>query len=379
MKIVKFIVIGLAIVLSGCATGIKQRDMAASIPTLRADKGRIYFFRSASMLGAALQPDVMLDGVKVGESKPGGFFFVDDTPGNHEVTTTTEVEKKLTFTLDKGETKYVKTSIGLGIVVGRVIPELVSASEAEAELPDLSFTGVMPGLPEPTGTAKSGRLPAVAGTLSTKSLVKPGAVGTVHAVDPAAPGSDKGYPQAGETWTYELTDRLAKTTRSLDYRIDRFDPRKGHVIFNQGARIEDTRGNLISSSSNDAGSFDVAMPPGGWAPLPLELGRTWRARYVKQGQWPVSFNLTARVAGEGVVVVPAGRLNATRIEWRGYEALVPGSIGGTARGSYKATVWYSKELNRVVKFIADYDGPMNTYSGFITHETLNLVSHTVSD
>jgi hypothetical protein len=37
--------------------------------------------------------------------------------------------------------KYVKTSIGLGLLVGRVVPELVSAAEAQKELPDLSFTG----------------------------------------------------------------------------------------------------------------------------------------------------------------------------------------------------------------------------------------------
>ncbi len=117
--------------------------MQASIPAVQADKGRIYFLRSASMFGAAIQPDIMLDGKKVGESKPGGFFFVDSNVGNHEVSTTTEVEKKLTFTLEKGEIKYVKTSPSFGALVGRIVPELISASEAEKELSDLSFTGTL--------------------------------------------------------------------------------------------------------------------------------------------------------------------------------------------------------------------------------------------
>ncbi len=43
--------------------------------------------------------------------------------------------------LDKGEVKYVKTSIGFGLVLGRGIPELASAAEAEKELPDLVYTG----------------------------------------------------------------------------------------------------------------------------------------------------------------------------------------------------------------------------------------------
>ncbi len=136
--------IGVVIAMTGCASGIKHKDMESTIPALQADKGRIYFFRSSSMLGAAIQPSVLLDGKKVGDSKPGGFFFVDSDSGNHEVSTSTEVEKKLTFTLDKGEAKYVQTSVGLGFIVYRVYPELVNAEKARQELPDLSYTGVMP-------------------------------------------------------------------------------------------------------------------------------------------------------------------------------------------------------------------------------------------
>jgi hypothetical protein len=118
--------------------------MVDSIPTLQPNAGRIYFYRSASMFGAAVQPSIQLDGAQVGESKPGGFFYVDAKAGDHEVMCATEMEKKLTFTLDKGEVKYVKTSIGLGLLVGRAVPELVSQEEAQKALPDLSFTGVAP-------------------------------------------------------------------------------------------------------------------------------------------------------------------------------------------------------------------------------------------
>lgn len=154
MRLIKLFIVCLAIALTGCASGVKYKDMASSIPGLQAEKGRIYFLRSASMFGAALQPSVMLDGAKVGESKPGGFFFVDRAAGSHEVTTATEVEKKLTFTLDKGEVKYVKTSIGLGLFVGRVIPELINASEAKKELEELSFTG-NEVYPQDKGTASA--------------------------------------------------------------------------------------------------------------------------------------------------------------------------------------------------------------------------------
>ncbi len=49
--------------------------MASSIPSLQIGRGRVYFLRSASMFGAAIQPDIRLNNEVVGESKPGGFFF----------------------------------------------------------------------------------------------------------------------------------------------------------------------------------------------------------------------------------------------------------------------------------------------------------------
>ena len=67
-----------ALALTGCAaTGTKYSDMAASIPAAKSSEGRIYFFRSSSFVGAAIQPDIKLNGQVVGTSKPGGFFYVD--------------------------------------------------------------------------------------------------------------------------------------------------------------------------------------------------------------------------------------------------------------------------------------------------------------
>jgi hypothetical protein len=132
--------------LSACAaSGPKLSEMRSSMPQLKPDQGRIYFYRNSSMLGAALQPNVMLNGRMVGESKPGGFFFVDDAAGPKEVATSTEVERKLTFTLERGQTRYVRTGVGFGIMVGRVYPELVDNATGEKELPETSYTGTATG------------------------------------------------------------------------------------------------------------------------------------------------------------------------------------------------------------------------------------------
>ncbi|CAB3794632.1 DUF2846 domain-containing protein [Paraburkholderia fynbosensis] len=130
-----------AFVASGCASGPRYKDVASSIPTLKEAQGRIYFYRSSSMFGAALQPGINLNGTVVGKSQPGGFFFVDEPAGQYVVSTATETEKTVSFKLDAGETKYVKTSVGFGLLVGRVIPSLESTDEAAKSLEDLHYTG----------------------------------------------------------------------------------------------------------------------------------------------------------------------------------------------------------------------------------------------
>ena len=128
--------------LAGCAaTGTKFAAQEAATPKIAADKGRVYFYRANSMVGAAIQPEVQLDGKVVGKSQPGGYFYVDADAGNHEAQTSTEATNKLSFVVDKGEVKYVRTKISMGLMAGRVVPELVGADEARKELVDLSYTG----------------------------------------------------------------------------------------------------------------------------------------------------------------------------------------------------------------------------------------------
>jgi hypothetical protein len=124
--------------LSGCATGAKYTEVVSTLPPLAPSQGRIYFYRP-SALGAAVQPDINLNGQKVGTAKPHGFYFVDRAPGNYEVTAATETEKKLTFTLEPRQERFVRLKIQMGVFVGRIVPELVDKADAERELRKLSF------------------------------------------------------------------------------------------------------------------------------------------------------------------------------------------------------------------------------------------------
>ncbi|GAB3771405.1 hypothetical protein GCM10028796_40090 [Ramlibacter monticola] len=133
-----------AVLVSGCATGPKHDEIASSIPSLKAGQSRIYFFRS-STFGAAVQPDIRLNGEVVGQSKPNGFFFVDRPAGNFLASASTETEKTLSFVTQPGETKYIRSFVSFGLMVGRVNLEPETPEKAKADLATLSFTGKLAG------------------------------------------------------------------------------------------------------------------------------------------------------------------------------------------------------------------------------------------
>lgn len=143
MKNYKFLfVCFVVVILSGCAaSGPKYSEYSKSIGPLASEKGRVYFFRDASFFGGGVQPDILLNSKAIGESLPGGFFYVDREPGNYTVSTSTEVERTLEFVLEAGETKYVRTYVTMGVMVGHVIPELVNPDDAVKSMADLSYAG----------------------------------------------------------------------------------------------------------------------------------------------------------------------------------------------------------------------------------------------
>jgi hypothetical protein len=121
------------LLLAGCASGPVYKDVSGSFTAVPSGSGRIFFYR-VSTLGFAVQPDVKLNGDKVGSAVPQGFFYVDRPPGDYEVTTTTELKKALTFHLDAGQTRYVRFGISMGFFAGHVYPELIDERIAQAEL-----------------------------------------------------------------------------------------------------------------------------------------------------------------------------------------------------------------------------------------------------
>lgn len=130
------------VLLSACAaSGPKHAEVQASLPTLTPTQGRIYFYRPSGFGGAAVRPSIYLNGDAVGDSSPGGFFFVDKSPAAMDVATSTEVKNKLTFSLEAGQTRYVRTTVHMGLFVGRVEPELVDNETGAKEISETNYIG----------------------------------------------------------------------------------------------------------------------------------------------------------------------------------------------------------------------------------------------
>ena len=134
------VMILLAIAFTACATGAKFNEVNPDLVAENPDMGRIFFYRP-SAIGAALQPDVMLNEEKVGQAISWGFFYVDRPAGNYECVTSTEVKRKVSFILEPGQTRYVRFSVSLGFFVGHVYGELVDDSVGLKELKDCKYIG----------------------------------------------------------------------------------------------------------------------------------------------------------------------------------------------------------------------------------------------
>jgi len=83
----------------------------------------------------------VLNGENVGEAQAQGFFFVDRPAGNYEVLTSTEVNRKVSFVLEKGQTRYIRFDVSMGFFVGHVFGVLVDEEKGREEVKSCKYTG----------------------------------------------------------------------------------------------------------------------------------------------------------------------------------------------------------------------------------------------
>ncbi len=123
------------VLLAACAGEAREpADSAVVLPAANAGQGRIYFYRPRGSLFPAVEPDVIVNGRKVGVSVQGEAFYRDAYPGDYEIFLTSDRERFLILSIEPGKTKFVRTSVAFSLMGPRFTPKLVRETRGRHEV-----------------------------------------------------------------------------------------------------------------------------------------------------------------------------------------------------------------------------------------------------
>jgi hypothetical protein len=111
---------GVSLLAAGCASLGPAYTPVSNAPK---DKATVYVYRSPGFAGSAISYKVAVNGVDVSSLPTGGYFVYYATPGENEFSAKTEAKTSVTIDAKRGETYYVKGTMGMGVFVGH--PHLV--------------------------------------------------------------------------------------------------------------------------------------------------------------------------------------------------------------------------------------------------------------
>ena len=94
-----------------------------------------------SLFGAAIQPVIYVNGKKTGKCVPNGVFIVNVSPGQLDIRASTEKENSYFTEVKKGETKFIRCEIGMGLIAGRIYFKQLGNEFSVNAISDLSFMG----------------------------------------------------------------------------------------------------------------------------------------------------------------------------------------------------------------------------------------------
>ncbi|MGH6626730.1 MAG: S1C family serine protease [Burkholderiaceae bacterium] len=154
----------------------------------------------------------------------------------------------------------------------------------------------------------------------------------------------------GDTLEYVLVDGFTGVRTPVLYRLDRIEG--DQLFFNQGSRVEKADGQVVSIGVAAGGFFDSSAPPGGWGRQ--DAGARARLDYRAPAGDRVRHQLNVGSYGESTLAIAGTQLKVTRVVYSGFFYPPSGALTqGMPPERFKATAWYSAELQRVVQFDVD--------------------------
>ncbi len=157
----------------------------------------------------------------------------------------------------------------------------------------------------------------------------------------------RGVYYVGQEWEYAILDRMTNLKQSVILKVDRFEG--DTVVFNGGQRTENMMGRVILSKQRILSELDSLNGIGGWVTSESSQQPKWTINTDIHMEPGSRFELTAQFSGAAKLTVPAGEFDTLVFNFTGTrDTLVRGSFN--IRPILRATAWYSKQLNRIVKF-----------------------------
>ncbi len=129
------------------------------LPKPPAGKGQIVFYRTGTIMGAAMGCSVNEKGQKISSLGAGRYFILVTEPGRHEYMVHSEAKDILALEVEPDETQFAMCKIKMGIMAGR--PDLSPSTEADFvksgtnKLVNSDDMGPAPGALRPEEVAKA--------------------------------------------------------------------------------------------------------------------------------------------------------------------------------------------------------------------------------
>lgn len=145
--------------LSFAGAALASDKPPVQIPAPPAGKGQIVFYRTGTIMGAAMGCSVNESGQKISSLGAGRYFILVTTPGRHEYMVKSEAKDFLALEVEADETQYAMCKIKMGMMAGR--PDLKPSTEADFKkagtdrLVEADDMGPGPGALRPDEVAKA--------------------------------------------------------------------------------------------------------------------------------------------------------------------------------------------------------------------------------
>ena len=136
-KVIAFTVLVVSLFLfTGCgAKGPKFTEFSKPKP----NQGLVYVYRPSGFVGAGVYYDIHVTNPSnpdfiAGELTNGSYLEIDVPKGESEIWGKTEAKSSVTLDIKEGDIQCVRGGVGIGLIVGRPILEVVDFEKCKSEI-----------------------------------------------------------------------------------------------------------------------------------------------------------------------------------------------------------------------------------------------------